>query len=90
MLADGHFVHADAIALGGNGITTDIARALAAPLDHAERLKTLHGSAFATLSDEREIITYPRVGGMAQGSLNQITKAQLAMIIGRASRKFSI
>ncbi|MGE5259357.1 MAG: cell division FtsA domain-containing protein, partial [Actinomycetota bacterium] len=39
------------------------------------------GSAFATLSDEREIITYPCVGGMAQGSLNQITKAQLAIII---------
>ena len=81
VLADGHFVHADAIALGGNGITTDIARTLAAPLDYAERLKTLHGSAFATLSDEREIITYPCVSGMAQGSLNQITKAQLAMIV---------
>ena len=81
VFADGHFIHADAIALGGNAITTDIARALAAPIEHAERLKTLHGSAFATLSDEREIITYPCVGGMAQGSLNQITKAQLAVII---------
>ena len=81
VFADGHFIHTDAIALGGNGITTDIARALGAPLDHAERLKTLHGSAFATLSDEREIITYPCVGGDGQGSLNQITKAQLAVII---------
>ena len=81
VIADGHFVYTDAIALGGNGITTDIARTLAAPLDHAERLKTLHGSAFATLSDEREIITYPCVGGMARGNLNQITKAQLAVII---------
>ena len=52
-----------------------------APLDYAERLKTLHGSAFATLSDEREIITYPAVTGMPQPSLNQITKAQLAVII---------
>jgi cell division protein FtsA len=81
VIADGHFVHADAIALGGNAITTDIARTLGAPIEHAERLKTLHGSAFATLSDEREIITYPCVSGMAQGSLNQITKAQLACII---------
>jgi cell division protein FtsA len=81
VIVDGHFIHADAIALGSNGITTDIARTLAAPLDHAERLKTLHGAAFATLSDEREIITYPCVGGAAQGSLNQITKAQLACII---------
>jgi cell division protein FtsA len=81
VLVDGHFVHADAIALGGNGITTDIARTLSAPLDYAERLKTLHGSAFATLSDEREIITYPAVTGTPQASLNQITKAQLAVII---------
>ena len=43
------------------GITTDIARTLAAPLEHAERLKALHGSAFATSSDEREIITFPSV-----------------------------
>jgi len=81
VFADGHFIHADAIALGSNAITTDIARALAAPIEHAERLKTLHGSAFATLSDEREIITYPAVTGMPQPSLNQITKAQLAVII---------
>ena len=81
VFVDGHFVHADAIALGGNGITTDIARTLSAPLDYAERLKTLHGSAFATLSDEREIITYPAVTGMPQPSLNQINKAQLAAII---------
>jgi len=81
VLVDGHFVHADAIALGGNAITTDIARTLSAPLDYAERLKTLHGSAFATLSDEREIITYPAVTGLPQPSLNQINKAQLAVII---------
>ena len=79
VLADGQFVHADAIAFGGNSVTTDIARTLPAPLDYAERLKTLHGAAFATLSDEREIITYPAVAG--QSSLNQITKAQLAGII---------
>ena len=78
---DGHFIHADGIALGGNAITTDIARTLGAPLEHAERLKTLHGSAFATISDEREIITYPAVTGLPQSSLNQITKAQLALII---------
>jgi cell division protein FtsA len=81
VFADGHFIHADGIALGGNAITTDITRTLGAPLEHAERLKTLHGSAFATISDEREIITYPAVTGVPQPSLNQITKAQLALII---------
>jgi cell division protein FtsA len=81
VFGDGHFIHADGIAVGGNAITTDIARTLGAPLEHAERLKTLHGSAFATLSDEREIITYPAVTGTPQPSLSQITKAQLALII---------
>jgi cell division protein FtsA len=78
---DNQFVFADAIAVGSNAITTDIARALATPLDHAERLKTLHGSAFATSSDEREIITYPAVDDFERRGLNQITKAQLAEII---------
>jgi cell division protein FtsA len=81
VFADGHFIHSDAIALGGNSITTDIARHLSAPLEHAERLKTLHGSAFATGSDEREIITFPTVGEHERGSMNQITKAGLAVLI---------
>lgn len=81
VFADGHFIHTDAIALGGNRLTADIARALTAPLEHAERLKTLHGSAFATASDEREIITFPSVGERERASMNQITKAQLAVII---------
>jgi cell division protein FtsA len=81
VFSDGHFIHTDAIALGGAGITTDIARALAAPLEHAERLKTLHGSAFATPSDEREIITFPSVVEGQRGLMNQITKAQLAVIV---------
>jgi cell division protein FtsA len=81
VFADSHFIHADALAIGGNSITNDIARALAAPIEHAERLKTLHGSVFATVSDEREIITFPSVGESPRGSMNQITKAQLASII---------
>lgn len=81
VFSDGHFIHTDAIALGGVGITTDIARAHTAPLEHAERLKTLHGSAFATPSDERAIITFPSVGEGQRGLMNQITKAQLAVII---------
>src|SRR6185503_1371851 len=73
--------HTDAIAIGGAGITTDIARTRAAPLEHAERLKALHGSALATSSDEREIITFPSVGESQRGIMNPITKAPLAGII---------
>ena len=40
----GHCVHVDGIALGGQHITTDLARGLSLRLSDAERLKTLHGS----------------------------------------------
>src|SRR5262249_58756230 len=78
---DGLYIKAAGIAPAGTPIPTDLARTLGAPLEHAERLKTLHGSAFATIPDEREIITHPAVTGLPQPSLNQITKAQLALII---------
>lgn len=81
VFAEDHFVFTDAIATGGNHVTIDIARGLSTPLDQAERIKTLYGSAFATPSDEREIITYPSLGEEELASLNQISKAQLAMLV---------
>ena len=40
----GEFVHADAIAIGGQHVTIDIARGLSTRIEDAERLKTMHGS----------------------------------------------
>ena len=37
-------MHFDAVALGGNHVTMDIARGLSTSIDEAERLKTLHAS----------------------------------------------
>ena len=45
VFADGKFVHADAIAVGGHHVTTDLARGLSTRLEDAERLKIMHGSA---------------------------------------------
>ncbi|WP_421722851.1 cell division protein FtsA [Bauldia sp.] len=58
----GQFVHVDSIAIGGQHITTDIARGLSTRLDVAERLKTVHGSALPSAVDERESITVPAMG----------------------------
>ena len=71
------------IASGLRGIEFVVANTDAQALlsSSAERLKTLHGSAFATLSDEREIITFPSVGESQRGVMNQISKAQLAVLI---------
>lgn len=58
----GGLVHVDAVMLGGNHVTMDIARGLDVRLSDAERLKTLHGSAIPSPSDERETIAFDHVG----------------------------
>ena len=59
---DGQVVYVDAVPIGGQHVTSDIARGLSTPLAHAERMKTLYGSALASASDEREMIDVPLVG----------------------------
>lgn len=76
----GDMVHLDAVALGGAHITMDIARGLDARLADAERLKTFHGSAIASASDERETIAFEHVGGRGTARAHA-SKAQLARII---------
>ena len=54
VFSDGKFVHADAIAVGGNHVTMDMARGLSTRLEDAERLKVMHGSALPSAADERD------------------------------------
>lgn len=81
VFAEGQFLYADALAVGGNQITLDLARALSTPLEEAERIKTLHGAAFATPSDEGELISYPMVGEEHEPQFNRISKAHVAEIV---------
>ena len=57
VFSGGHLVHADAIAVGGNHITMDVARGLSTRVSAAERLKTLHGSCISSASDERDMLS---------------------------------
>jgi cell division protein FtsA len=59
---DGGLVFADVLPVGGNHVTSDIARGLSTSLAHAERIKTLHGSALTGPNDVRELIKVPRLG----------------------------
>ena len=82
VFAEGHFVYADALAIGGNLITLDLARALASPLGEAERMKTLHACAFPTSSDEREAVSFPMVGDAHEApQFNRVSKAQIAEFV---------
>lgn len=62
VFAGGKNIYTDCVALGGMHVTNDIARGLSTSLAHAERLKTLHGSAIATASDDQVMVEVPPLG----------------------------
>lgn len=78
---EGAMMFCDSIPVGGNHITNDIARGLSTPLAHAERMKTLFGSALASPADEREMIDVPQVGERDRDSANHIPRSMLTGII---------
>lgn len=78
---NGEFVHADAIAVGGQHVTLDIARGLSTNLADAERLKARHGSALPSNSDDTDILTIPPVGEDEREHPNTAPRAALTRII---------
>jgi cell division protein FtsA len=78
---DGECVHVDAIAVGGNHVTMDIARGLSTRLEDAERIKTLHGSALPSAADDRDILTIPPVADDDRDLPNHVPRATLTKII---------
>jgi len=81
IFTEGRLIYADGVPLGGGHITNDIARGLTTTLAHAERLKTLYGSAIPTSLDDREIIDVPQVGEEAPEFANHVPKSHLTRII---------
>jgi cell division protein FtsA len=80
IFGEGSLNHADAIAVGGNHITMDIARGLNIRVADAERLKTLYGSCIPSASDERETIAVTQVGEDGDHP-SHLPRAQLVRII---------
>jgi cell division protein FtsA len=80
VFADGGFIHAETIPVGGGHMTFDIARGLQTPLADAERIKALYGTLVAAPSDEHEVFSYP-LAGEGEGAVHQTTKARLADIL---------
>ena len=70
----------DAIPIGGQHITKDIALGLSTTIDSAERLKTLYGSVITNPSDDFELIDV-QVLGSENNESNQINRSQLNSII---------
>jgi cell division protein FtsA len=77
----GNLVFADAVPVGGMHVTNDVARGLATPLAHAERMKALFGSAISSTLDDRETIAVPPIGEEEDGHVNHVPKSLLVSII---------
>ncbi len=81
VFSEGKFVHADAIAIGGNHVTLDLAKGLSTRLDDAERLKVMHGSALPASNDDRDVISVQPIGGDDSDVPVQVPRAAMARII---------
>lgn len=81
VFAEGNFLYCDAIAIGGNHVTLDLARYFSISLEQAERIKTLHGAPFATALDERASIAVASQKGDSDAAAHKITRAQIAQVV---------
>lgn len=77
----GVMIYSDAIPVGGQHITGDIAKGLTTAMQDAERLKILYGSAMASHMDESELIDVPRLGEDDHHAPNHVPRSLLVGII---------
>ncbi len=82
VFSGGKCVYADAIPIGGSHVTSDLARGLSTTINHAERLKTLHGSAVPIASDDQAMLDVPQLGEEDNGdNSNLMPRSMLVGII---------
>ncbi|MFM2355644.1 MAG: cell division protein FtsA, partial [Pseudomonadota bacterium] len=76
-----HMIYADAVRLGGDHVTADIAKGLHVPMSVAERIKTMHGGVIATGMDDREMIEIGGDSGDWDKDRHRISRAELIGIM---------
>ncbi|MCZ2328662.1 cell division protein FtsA [Bartonella sp. F02] len=62
VFAEGKFVHANTLAVGGHHVTLDVARGFSMSIEEAERLKVMYGSTFLESADDRRMINVAEIG----------------------------
>lgn len=77
----GRLMYVDAVPIGGMHVTNDIAKGLSTSLSHAERIKTLHGSAVVSNSDAQLMIEVPQLGEDDGGEGNYVPRSMLVNIV---------
>src|SRR5579862_2287115 len=81
VFVEGHLVHADVIPMGGQQVTSDLARMLAAPLSAAERAKTLYGAALGDMEAGADVIPLAQMGEDGDESAMRVPRSMLTRII---------
>lgn len=81
VFANGKFLHADAIPVGGIHVTGDLARGLSTRTEHAERLKVMHGSALPGGGEERDTVTIQPIAGDDADQQMQVPRSVMNRII---------
>lgn len=78
---EGHLVHADVVPIGGQQVTDDLARMLAAPLSAAERAKVLYGAALGDLEVGADVVAVPQMGEEGDENDLRVPRSMLTRII---------
>lgn len=76
-----HMIFADAVRMGGDHVTRDIAAGLQVPMAVAERIKTFHGGVHATGMDDRELIELSGNSGDWEKDRRQVSRTELIGIM---------
>lgn len=76
-----HMIFADAARMGGDHVTSDIAKGLQVPMAVAERIKTMHGGVIATGMDDREMIDIGADSGDWEKDRRKVSRAELIGIM---------
>lgn len=77
----GQLVGVASIAMGAGDITNDIASAFATRRSHAERLKTLHGSAITAQKDNHDIVEVPPISDDDTAEPMRVPKSQIVAVV---------
>ncbi len=78
---DGRLEQVEAIPVGGNHVTSDLAKGLATSQVEAERIKTLYGTLVRATSDDSEVISYPVIGQEDEPTVAQTSRARVRELI---------
>ena len=76
-----HMIYADSVRLGGDHVTSDIAKGLKVPMATAERIKTFYGGVYATGMDDRERIEIGGDSGDWEKDRRTVSRSELIGIM---------